>query len=313
MESTLVIRQTFWELEEEMPERAGRRARSYTDFDIRYDSGHTDLPDDSAKLDDASCKATAETCSSAGSSADVSESWADMDTDTEFDESETYCTPPKAPEQQQVQQHVMMPVRFVMVPVAQTNMVPQASALPGNEVRSRVAPPPGNFAAPPGNFSAPPGNFSLSLVQLKKSPARTTVVLRNLPSQLSRSEFVTILEEAGFSEQYDFLYLPTNFRNMTAFGYAIVNFTDPADAQAALEHFQGSNVDGQDVIAEWSKSQQGYDDLVCRYRNSPVMHSSVPDKHKPILLSKGHLQSFPPPTEPLQPPRKFAPTEVSGF
>jgi hypothetical protein len=232
-----------------------------------------------------------------------------MDTDTEFDESETCCTPPKAPEQQQVQQQVMMPMRFVMVPVTQTNMVPQAPAPPpGN-----FAAPPGNFAAPPGNFAAPPGNFSLSPVQLKKSPARTTVVLRNLPSQLSRSEFVTILKDAGFSEQYDFLYLPTNFRNMTAFGYAIVNFTDPADAQAALEHFQGTNVDGQDVIAEWSKSQQGYDDLVCRYRNSPVMHNSVPDKHKPILLSRGHLQSFPPPTEPLQPPRKFAIIEDSGF
>jgi RNA recognition motif-containing protein len=104
------------------------------------------------------------------------------------------------------------------------------------------------------------------------------------------------------------VYLPTNFRNMTVFGYAIVNFSAPADAEAALEKFRGMDVDGQAMITEWSKSQQGYDDLVCRYRDSPVMHTSVPDKHKPIILAKGILQTFPPPTEPLQLPRKFAPT-----
>jgi RNA recognition motif-containing protein len=87
-----------------------------------------------------------------------------------------------------------------------------------------------------------------------------------------------------------------------------VNFTDPAVAQAALEQFRGTNVDGQAMITEWSKSQQGYDDLVRRYRDSPVMHTSVPDKHKPIILAKGRVQTFPPPTEPLQLPRKFAPT-----
>merc|ERR1719198_830665 len=93
---------------------------------------------------------------------------------------------------------------------------------------------------------------------------------------------------------------------MTVFGYAIVNFSDPADAQAALEKFRGKDVDGQAMITEWSKSQQGYDDLVKRYRDSPVMHTSVPDKHKPIILANGRLQPFPPPTEPLQPPRTFA-------
>lgn len=189
-------------------------------------------------------------------------------------------------------QQVVMPMGFVLVPMAQPNMwgcqsVPQASV--------RVAPPPGNFAMSP--------------VEVQKNADRTTVVLRNLPSHLSRSALVNILDDAGFAERYDFLYLPTNFRNMTVFGYAIVNFTDPAGAQAALECFRGKMVDGQAMITEWSKSQQGYDDLVQRYRDSPVMHTSVPDKHKPIILAKGIMQPFPPPTEPLQLPRKFAPTQ----
>jgi hypothetical protein len=294
MESILVVRQTFWELEQEIP--AERRSRSYSDFDVRYGGDHVlaALSEDGAKLDDACCKATVETSSSVGCSTDLSENWADIDTDTESNESENYCaTPP--PEQEPVQ-HVMMPMRFVMVPVAQTN----------------IAPPPGNFAPPTRSVAPPPGNFSLSPVKVQKKPERTTVVLRNLPSQLSRSDLVKILDDAGFSERYDFLYLPTNFRNMTVFGYAIVNFSEPADAQAAMEQFRGANVDGQDVITEWSKSQQGYADLVCRYRDSPVMHTSVPDQHKPIILAKGVLQPFPQPTELLQPPRKFAPTQDQG-
>lgn len=256
------------------------------------------LPEDSAKFDDA-CKASAETCSSAGSSMDLSEvwteNWADMESDTESFEPET-CPPPRAPEpqqqqQQQPMQQVAMPMGIVFVPVAQPNMVwacqPQASV--------RIA--------------APPGNFAMSPVEVQKNADRTTVVLRNLPSHLSRAQLVKLLDDAGFAKRYDFLYLPTNFRNMTVFGYAVVNFTDPAGAQAALECFRGKMVDGQAMITEWSKSQQGYTDLVQRYRDSPVMHTSVPDKHKPIILSQGILQAFPPPTEPLQLPRKFAPTQ----
>ena len=202
----------------------------------------------------------------------------------------------------------MMPVRFVMMPVVQTK--------PDTEARSCVAPPPGNFAPPARKFVPPPGNLLLppasppgNLAKPVAISEKTTVVLRNLPADLCRSEFVQMLDEAGFAKRYDFVYLPTNFRNMTVFGYAIINFCDTEDAEAALEHFRGMHFGGQDVITEWSKSQQGYDDLVCRYRDSPVMHSSVPDKHKPIILAEGCAQPFPPPTQPLQPPRKFACSE----
>jgi len=288
-------------LEDELPKAAGRYARSYSDFDIQYGDAFA-LAD---KIDTACCDATADTCSSAGSWADFSERWSDSL--SESDESETSCTTLRVPEQQQVQ-HVMMPVRFVMMPVVQTK--------PDTEMRSCVAPPPGNFAPPTRKFVPPPGNLLLppasppgNLTKALAIVEKTTVVLRNLPAELCRSEFVQMLDDAGFAERYDFAYLPTNFRKMTVFGYAIVNFCNTEDAQEALEHFRGMHFGGQDVITEWSKSQQGYDDLVCRYRDSPVMHSSVPDQHKPIILAEGCLQPFPSPTQPLQPPRKFAGTE----
>jgi hypothetical protein len=156
-------------------------------------------------------------------------------------------------------------------------------------------------------MAPPPGNLSLSPVQV--APDKTTVVFRNLPSHLSRSELVSLLDNAGFGNKYDFVYLPTNFRTMTVFGYSIVNFSDPVDAQTAFKQLKGANVHGQEIITEWSNSQQGYDVLVRRYRDSPVMHSNVPEKHKPIILADGCQLPFPPPTEVLQPPRKFAVTQ----
>lgn len=309
MEPVLVVRQTFWELDEDNSSellRAGGRARSFSDSDIRYGGDHVlmDFPKECAKHEIGSCKATAETCSSIASSRDPAESWDDLMTDTEFDsnslrsfsESDIPCVP----EQQFFHAMVMSPMGPVMVPVAQTDMVwgqlPQAvvpCAMSDNKARRCMAP--------------PPGNLSLSPVQV--APDKTTVVFRNLPSHLSRSELVSLLDNAGFGNKYDFVYLPTNFRTMTVFGYSIVNFSDPVDAQTAFKQLKGANVHGQEIITEWSNSQQGYDVLVRRYRDSPVMHSNVPEKHKPIILADGCQLPFPPPTEVLQPPRKFAVTQ----
>lgn len=307
MEPILVVRQTFWELEEEQSNifSTGRLARSFSDSDIRYGGDHVlmGVPEDCVKKDigSPSSKATAETCSSAASSRDWAESCDESLTDTESNESEIGCVSPLGT----FQCFVMSPMGPVLMPFAQTNMIwghgqgVQGQMLPkaDNKARSCIAPPPGNLSC------SPPA-------EVQVEPERTTVVFRNLPSHLSRSELVIVLDNAGFGSKYDFVYLPTNFRSMTVFGYAIVNFSDPADALAAFEKFRGAKVDGQELITEWSNSQQGYDVLVNRYRDSPVMHSSVPEKHKPIILANGCPLPFPPSTELLQPPRKFAPTQV---
>jgi len=116
-----------------------------------------------------------------------------------------------------------------------------------------------------------------------------------------------VLNCAGLCRRYNFVYLPIDFRSEKALGYAFVNFNDSECALDAFDKLKGAMADDHEIGIEWSASQQGYDTLVQRYRNSPVMHSIVPPKYKPIILSYGHPVPFPPPSISLKAPRRYIP------
>jgi len=130
----------------------------------------------------------------------------------------------------------------------------------------------------------------------------TTVVLRKLPEHFTRCDLMAMLDHEGFVKQYDFVYLPTNFKKSIPLGYAIVNFCEPQLANKGLNHFNGLKFMNKTIVAEWSDSVQGLQALVQKYRNSAVMHESVSDSHRPILLQSGVVTSFPKNTEPLSLP-----------
>jgi len=161
--------------------------------------------------------------------------------------------------------------------------------------RARASPAPSVF--PPGQFNASQNK--------KREPARTTIVFRNLPSTLTRAKLTDFLDQSGFARLYSFVYLPMDFRTMAAFGYAIVNFHRHEDAELALQQLDGVQLATNAIITEWSATQQGQTALVQRYRDSPVMHPSMPHEYRPILLCNGSPVPFPAPTKALQPPRKF--------
>jgi len=110
--------------------------------------------------------------------------------------------------------------------------------------------------------------------------------------------FLQVMDTEGFSGQYDFVYLPTDFKRNVRFGYAIVNFVSARAARAASSLLEGH----EGWTVEWSESHQGLDALIQRYRNSTVMHESVADVHKPLLFSAGIRATFPAPTEVLMVP-----------
>jgi len=133
-------------------------------------------------------------------------------------------------------------------------------------------------------------------------------MLRNLPKKYSRSMLLETLNTEGFAGQYDFVYLPIDFGSKCGFGYAFINLVDPDWADAFWDHFQGFDrwsVPSDMVPAEvtWSSTHQGLEQHVDRYRNSPVMHESMPDECKPIILVDGCRAPFPPPTKVIRPPR----------
>ncbi|KAL0326240.1 UNVERIFIED_CONTAM: protein terminal ear1 [Sesamum radiatum] len=63
-------------------------------------------------------------------------------------------------------------------------------------------------------------------------PSKTTVMIKNIPNQLGRDFMLKFLDDCckSYSLEYDFLYLPMDFRKKGNLGYAFVNFTSAVAA-----------------------------------------------------------------------------------
>jgi hypothetical protein len=134
-----------------------------------------------------------------------------------------------------------------------------------------------------------------------------TLMLRNLPNNYTRIMLLSLLDSEGFGGQYDFVYLPIDFKSHASLGYAFVNLSTIEAAERCWKAFEGFNkwvVPSSKVCSvNWSAPFQGLESHVERYRNSPVMHEHVPDEYKPMLLSDGKRLPFPPPTKKIRAPR----------
>lgn len=140
---------------------------------------------------------------------------------------------------------------------------------------------------------------------------RTTVMIRNIPNQYSRVQLEQTLDDEGYWGLFDFLYLPMDFVHQANVGYAFVNFMEPEVAARFMVEFRGfdrwavSTLKVADVC--WSLPHQGLEAHIERYRNSPVMHPTMPDHFRPRVYASGRALPFPPPTKVLRPP-KIRPT-----
>lgn len=135
----------------------------------------------------------------------------------------------------------------------------------------------------------------------------TTVMMRNIPNNYTRELLISLLNAQGFKGGYDLVYLPIDFQTEVGLGYAFINLVSPEEADRFRSHFQGFSE--WDVVSQktcevsWSDALQGVDAHIDRYRNSPVMHESVPDDFKPVLYQDGERVPFPVPTKRIRAPR----------
>jgi hypothetical protein len=144
------------------------------------------------------------------------------------------------------------------------------------------------------------------VVACQAHDGRTTVMLRNIPNNVTRADLLDGFASQGFQFSFDFVYLPMDFKRDANLGYAFVNLLSEEVADRFYESFHGFSNWGHasNKVSEvtWG-SIHGLNVHVERYRNSPVMHDSVPDENKPVIFREGQRVPFPPPTKRLRAPR----------
>jgi len=145
-------------------------------------------------------------------------------------------------------------------------------------------------------------------VEMAPPQLHTTVMLQNLPNNFTRNQLIQLMNNEGFEGRYNLVYIPIDFRSKVGLGYAFIDLGTNEDAEAFFQHLQGFdkwNTDSVKVCqATWSQFQ-GIDTHVERFRNSTVMHDSVPDEFKPALFKNGVSVSFPEPTKRIRAPRTW--------
>lgn len=190
---------------------------------------------------------------------------------------------------------------------------------------STPATPPGVFKVPTKSLlahattcsspSTPPGMFmpnqallgGVSRPQTPLTETRTTLMLRNLPSTFTRTALCQTLDAAGFEKKYDFAYLPVDFQSGAGLGYAFVNMVMCEDARNAVDTMTGfcawSDAACHKVLKiDFGEQHQGLKMLIERYKNCGIMHPSVPDEYKPMMLAHGQRIAFPQPSKRVRSP-----------
>ncbi|CAK0880651.1 unnamed protein product [Prorocentrum cordatum] len=81
------------------------------------------------------------------------------------------------------------------------------------------------------------------------APGSTTLMVRNIPMDMTQRRLLDLIDRSGFANRYDFAYLPTDFDAGTSKGHAFVNFVTPSDAREFSEMWNGARLTGAGPVA----------------------------------------------------------------
>jgi len=128
----------------------------------------------------------------------------------------------------------------------------------------------------------------------------TTVMLRNIPNKYSQSVLLDAVDMKGFKGQYDFFYLPVDFRNGCNMGYAFINFVWHDFAETFISAFRGFRLPALKSTkicdVSWARIQ-GLSDNIEHYRNNPI--NNLDPFFRPLVFEAGLPIDFPRPDKVL--------------
>jgi hypothetical protein len=111
----------------------------------------------------------------------------------------------------------------------------------------------------------------------------TTIMLRNIPNRYTQRDLIEELEDLGFKDKFDFLYLPVDKGTLSSVGYAFINFVCPFSAERCTQVFNGYSFrplnNSKTKVASTSVAHlQGLDANLAHYEKSAI--SSVKSKQR---------------------------------
>eukprot|EP00435_Cladocopium_sp_Y103_P071527 s90_g37.t1 len=118
---------------------------------------------------------------------------------------------------------------------------------------------------------------------------KTTVMLRNIPNRYSQVGLLKEIDAAGFTDSYDFFYLPMDTKNRTNVGYAFINFLTSQDLDRFMTYFAGyvfPNCPTPKAARVSLAHIQGFIENIRHFSNRAVSHSRN-SQYRPIVIHKG--------------------------
>jgi hypothetical protein len=118
----------------------------------------------------------------------------------------------------------------------------------------------------------------------------TTIMIRNIANRYTQRELVLELEEMGFEDSFDFVYLPLDKSTRANLGYAFVNFVNATWASKCMDDFKDyrfkkyRNASNKVAVASVAHIQ-GLEKNLAHYENKFV-NSCKLKKGRPLVLIK---------------------------
>ncbi|EEY68871.1 uncharacterized protein PITG_18963 [Phytophthora infestans T30-4] len=147
------------------------------------------------------------------------------------------------------------------------------------------------------------GEFSMSIEKVASGEdKRTTLMIRNIPNKYTQQMLLSEINR-NHRGNYDFFYLPIDFKNKCNMGYAFINFIEAALIEAFHKEFDGqkwTNFNSEKVCAISYARLQGKQAMIARFQNSSLL-----DKHesyRPLVFgssgpNRGKPEPFPAPKQ----------------
>ncbi|KAG7398923.1 hypothetical protein PHYBOEH_010141 [Phytophthora boehmeriae] len=147
------------------------------------------------------------------------------------------------------------------------------------------------------------GEFSLSIERVASGEdMRTTLMIRNIPNKYTQQMLLSEINR-NHRGNYDFFYLPIDFKNKCNMGYAFINFIEAAHIEGFHREFDGqkwTNFNSEKVCAISYARLQGKQAMIARFQNSSLLEKH--ESYRPLVFgssgaNRGKPEPFPAPKQ----------------